>query len=138
MRILLDTNVVLDVLLDREPHVRASSAILAAVEAGLLTGLLGATSVTTIHYLASKAVGSRRARRHTETLLSLCEIAPVNADVLRDALGQGFKDYEDAVLHEAARAANAMGIVTRDRGGFSRASLPIYSPEELLASLRAP
>ena len=136
MRVLLDTNVVLDVLLEREAHVGASAAVLAAVEAGLLTGLLGATSVTTIHYLAARAVGARRARRHVETLLSLCDVAPVNEDVLRDALGLGFEDYEDAVLHEAARAARATGIITRDPQGFKRSVLPVYSPEELLASLR--
>lgn len=136
MRILLDTNVVLDVLLAREPHLAASAAVLGAVEAELLTGLLGATTVTTLHYLATRAVGPGRARRHITTLLSLCEIAPIDAEVLRDALALGFPDYEDAVLHEAARRARAKGIVTRDQVGFKRAQLPIYSPPELLALLR--
>jgi len=136
VRVLLDTNVVLDVLLQREPHVDASAAVLAVVESGMVTGLLGATTVTTIFYLVEKALGVRRARKHVETLLSFCEIAPVGEVVLREALALGFADYEDAVLHEAARHAKAQGIVTRDQQGFKRAELPVYTPDELLATLR--
>ena len=136
MRVLLDTNVVLDVLLQREPHVAVSAAVLGVVESGVVTGLIGATTVTTIHYLLEKALGARRARRHVETLLSLCEVAPVTEEVLREALALGFADYEDAVLHEAARHAKAQGIVTRDQQGFKRSELPVYTPDELLATLR--
>jgi predicted nucleic acid-binding protein len=136
VRVLLDTNVVLEVLLDREPHAAASSALLGAVESKLVDGLVGATTVTTIYYLAARAVGPRRARKHVEALLSLCEVAPVDSAVLHGALGLGFPDFEDAVLHEAARHARAGGIVTRDQDGFRKAELPIYSPGEMLAVLR--
>jgi predicted nucleic acid-binding protein len=94
------------------------------------------TTVTTIYYLAARATGPRRARKHVEALLSLCEVAPVDSSVLHGALGLGFSDFEDAVLHEAARHARAAGIVTRDQDGFRKAELPIYSPVELLAVLR--
>ena len=136
MRVLLDTNVVLDVLLQREPHVEHSAAVLGVVESGLVTGLVGATTITTLHYLVAKALGARRARKHVETILSLCEVAPVTADVLREALALRFEDYEDAVLHESARRARARGVVTRDAAGFKNAELPVYSPEEFLAMLR--
>ncbi len=57
MKILFDTNVVLDVLLNRHPHSTLSAILFARVERGELTGCLGATSVTTIFYLAAKANG---------------------------------------------------------------------------------
>jgi predicted nucleic acid-binding protein len=136
MRILLDTNVLLDVLLARQPHASAAAAVLGAVESKLVEGLVGATTVTTLYYLAAREVGARRARKHLEAILSLCEVAPVDAAVLRDALGLGFEDYEDAVLHEAARHARAAGIVTRDQVGFRRAELAVYAPSEILAVLR--
>jgi predicted nucleic acid-binding protein len=137
VRLLLDTNVLLDVLLAREPHVGASAAVLSAVETGALTALVGATSIPAIHYLAAKAVGARRARRHIETILSLCDVAPVDEEVLRDALALGFADFADAVLHEAARRARCGGIVTRDQTGFKRATLPVYDPAEVIAALQA-
>ena len=137
MRLLLDTNVLLDVLLARSPHADAAVRILAAVEAGVVTGVIGATSVTTVFYLATKAVGVRRAKGHVRTILSLFEIAPVTEAVLARALELGLADFEDAVIHEAARAARCTGIVTRDAQGFKRADLPVYSPTELLAVLQA-
>ncbi len=135
MIVLVDTNVVLDVLLDRAPHADAAARLLAAIEDHRLTGLLGATTVTTLHYIAARTLGERRARRHITTLLSLFEIAPVTGDVLRDATSLGWADFEDAVLHESARAAGADAIVTRDRKGFARAKLRTYTPAELLALL---
>jgi predicted nucleic acid-binding protein len=137
LRILFDTNVILDVLLNRLPHGPVASRLMVEVERGRLEGLLGATTITTIHYLATRVVGAARARKHVRTLVELFEIAPVDRNVLRNALDLGFKDFEDAVLHEAARQARASGIVTRDTVGFGRSTLSIYTPDELLRMVRA-
>ena len=137
MRVLFDTNVVLDVLLARAPHVRPATTLLDHVAARKLDGLLGATTVTTIHYLATKAVGAAPAQRHLRTLLGLFDVAPVTRAVLTDALDLEFPDYEDAVLHEAARHASATAIVTRDPKGFAKARLKVYAPEELLRFIQA-
>jgi predicted nucleic acid-binding protein len=134
--VLVDTNVVFDVLLEREPYVSDSTSLLAAIEQGDLSGLVGATSVTTIHYLAAKAVGGRRARTHVETLLDLLEVAPVNGDVLERALSLGYSDFEDAVLHEAGAMAGADAVVTRNANDFRLATLDVYTPTALLATLR--
>jgi predicted nucleic acid-binding protein len=135
LRILFDTNVVLDVMLDREPHAETSSEILSRVESGDLTGCICATTVTTIHYLAARAVGSERALVEVRKLLSLFEIASVNRAVLETAIDLGFSDYEDAVLHEAACAVDAQGIVTRNPRHFKNGTLPVYRPEELSRAL---
>ena len=137
MRILFDTNVVLDVLLARAPHAAAAAALFTRVERGELQGVLCATTVTTIHYLAAKAVGRDLAARHVVTLLDLFDVASVTRAVLTTALDAGFADYEDAVLHEAAVHAGATGIVTRNLRDFERATLPIYGPSELLQVLNA-
>ncbi len=137
MKVLLDTNILLDVMLARIPHAESAVRILAAVESGILTGVVSATSVTTVFYLATKAVGARRAKTHVRTILSLCEVAPITDVVLTRALDAGFADFEDAVIHEAARATRCTGIVTRDAQGFKRADLPVYSPTELLAVMQA-
>ncbi len=131
MRVLFDTNVVLDVLLDRRPHALAAALLFERARARRLHGFLGATTITTVHYLAGRAVGARRAGRHVATLLALFDVAPVTRGVLADALALGFADYEDAVLHEAARHAGADGLVTR-RVGFRGAKLKVFAPDELL------
>ena len=134
---LFDTNVVLDVLLDRAPFAEVGANLFSRVERGDLTGFVGATTVTTVHYLSSKVVGAARAHDVVDQLLSLFGVAAVNRTVLVDALQLSFEDYEDAVLHEAARHAGAEGVVTRDRRGFRKAKLAVYAPEELLKMLDA-
>ncbi|MFN2400075.1 MAG: PIN domain-containing protein [Gemmatimonadaceae bacterium] len=134
---LFDTNVVLDVLLARQPHAPVAVQLFELVARKDLAGVLGATTVTTIYYLAAKAAGAKAARRHVATLLGLFDVAAVTRAVLADALTLGFRDYEDAVLHEGARHAGATGIVTRDAAGFRRARLRIYTPDELLRFMAA-
>ena len=132
MQALFDTNVVLDVLLAREPHAQASAQAMARVERGEVQGFLCATTVTTLFYLASRALGAQRARAQIAVLLRLFDVAPVTRLVLSDAQDAGFTDYEDAVLHEAARHAGVGCIVTRNVRDFAAARLPVWEPAEFL------
>jgi len=132
VKILFDTNVVLDVLLNRHPHSVMSARLLAKVERGELVGCLGATTVTTIFYLAAKANGVHSARKQIDSLLRLFEIAAIDRKVLESALSGGFSDFEDGVLHEAAIQFGVDGIVTRNFGDFALAKLPVYSPDAVI------
>ena len=135
MIVLVDTNVVLDVMLGREPHLAASSAVLAAVETGRCRGLLCATTVTTIYYIARRQVGDRSSLARIGDLLSIFGVAAVNQGVLAASLGRVAPDFEDAVLHEAAVQAEAHCIVTRNVEDFGFADIPVYTPEQFLAAL---
>ena len=135
MTALVDTNVVLDVLLGRSPHLAASAAVLAAVETGLCQGLLCATTITTIHYIARRQIGDRASLTRIAGLMSIFGIAAVNQGVLGSALGRVMPDFEDAVLHEAALQAGAHCIVTRNVDDFGAAEIPVYTPEQFLGAL---
>ena len=137
MKILFDTNVVLDVLLKRQPFYSDASKLFAKVELGELNAYLGATTLTTIHYLATKVLGKAQARKEIDKLLLLFDVAPVNRSVLANAVRSSISDYEDAVLHEAALALNLDGIVTRNVRDFKKATLSVYGPDELLRGLEA-
>lgn len=136
MRILFDTNVLLDLLLRRQPFVREASILVNAVESQMLGGMLGATTVTTVYYLVERHLGADAARDAIERLLTVFEVAAVGRTALVSALDSGFDDFEDAVLHEAARHASADGIVTRNAGDFAKADIPVYTPEQLLEIIR--
>lgn len=137
MRVLFDTNVVLDHLLAREPFVDSAERLLSLVDSGGLDGVVCSTTVTTIHYLVGKAVGASEATDYIRELLAIFDVACVDREMLRAALDAGFSDYEDAVLHEAARATGASAIVTRNGKDFTRSTLPVFTPVELLAALQA-
>jgi predicted nucleic acid-binding protein len=128
-RVLIDTNIVLDVLLERKPHLVASAAIWDVVESGSAEGFLAAHAITTVHYLAQKQSGARRAKRLIASLLQVFRVAPVDENVLRDALQSETQDFEDAVSAAAAHATGCEAIVTRDPKGFRTAGLPVLTPE---------
>jgi predicted nucleic acid-binding protein len=137
MNVLFDTNVVLDVLLDRAPFSRAASQLFSKVERGELRGSICATTVTTIFYLTTKALDANRAAGYIQKLLDLFAIAAVNRPVLTAALESGVADFEDAVIDAAAHYADADAIVTRNGKDFDRATRPIYTPDDLLRILAA-
>ena len=137
MRILFDTNVVLDVLLDREPFSSTSAKLFSKVESGEISGHVCATTITTIHYLAGKVIGNDAAKDEIAKLLKLFEVAPVNRAVLETAVFLDFEDFEDAVVHESARYKEAHGIVTRNLMGFKKAKIQMFSPEELILMLES-
>ena len=135
-RLLVDVNVVLDVLLDRAPHAEAASSLWAAGERGKCRLLLSAHAVTTIFYLAAKARDAKFARSVVGDLVSIFEVAPVDATVLRRALGFEMSDFEDAVAVAAAESAGAEAVVTRNLDDFDSAPLPAIDPPMVLAWLQ--
>lgn len=137
MRVLFDVDVVLDLLLDRSPFSRDAGILLSKAEQGELTGHVCATAVTTIHYISRKAIGDRRARKEVRKLLTFLEPLVVNRTVLEAAFDTSFKDFEDAVSHEAARQAGIECIVTRNIRNFKASQIPVYSPSDLLRTLAA-
>ena len=131
MKILFDTNIVLDVLMDRLPHSEAATELFSRVEDGTVIGYVCGTTITTVFYLAAKTVGAPRAQEEIRKLLQLFEVAPVNRHVLESALVLDFNDFEDAVIHEAACHVGVDAIVTRNQKDFIKSRLPVHSAEEM-------
>lgn len=135
MKILLDTNIVLDVLMDRLPYSDTATVLFSKVEDGTIIGYLCCTTITTVFYLASKTVGAARAHQEIKKLLSLFEVAPVNRHVLESALELDFNDFEDAVIHEAACHIGVDAIITRNQKDFKKSRISVYSSEEMVKIL---
>ena len=137
MRVLIDTNVVLDVLLDRRPFAEAATQIFALIEESKIEGYLCATTVTTVDYLLSQALQPKSARVALQRLLGLFEIAPVNRPVLEQALRSDISDFEDAVIEQAACLVSADAIVTRNLADFEKSSVTAFDPPELISTVKA-
>ena len=135
-KVLIDTNIVLDVLMDRRPHAGASVAVWAAVETGSAQGLLAAHAVTTIHYLIRRELGLGRARRTISTMLRVFDVAAVDGAVIQVALGLPLTDFEAAITAAAAQFAGCDYIVTRDAKGFRGCGMRVLMPEAALPVLR--
>lgn len=136
MKVLFDTNIVLDLLLARQRFVANAQRLFTKVERNEITGHLCATTVTTVHYLIAKNFGAKSATSNVAKLLTLFEIAPVSRIVIEMALKSSFSDFEDAVLHESARLSRVDAIVTRNLADFAQAQVATYDPPTLLALLK--
>jgi predicted nucleic acid-binding protein len=128
-RVLVDVNLVLDVLLDRQPHVEGSAAVWTAIETGSSEGLLAAHAVTTIHYLIRKELGAAKAKRTISAMLRVFHVAAVDGRVIQDALELPLPDFEDSVTAAAAVLAGCDYIVTRDPKGFRGSPIRCLTPE---------
>jgi len=135
MKVLFDTNIILDVLIDRKPFSEDASYLLSKVERTEMNGFICATTVTTIHYLLSKYLNKKKAIESIHSIMALFDVAPVNRLVIENALKLKFSDFEDSVLHEAARHAVVMYIITRNIRDFKKSKTPVFTPTEFLNML---
>ena len=133
-RLLLDLNVILDVVLDRAGGPIAAQ-VWAALERGRGRGYVPAHGLTTVFYIVSRAQGRAFARRATEAMMQVFEVAPVDQGVLRRALVLNWPDFEDSVCAAAAEACECDAIVTRDQSGFPDSPVDVVDPATALAWL---
>ena len=137
-RVLFDTNILLDVILDRAAHVKLSAAALDLVGQGKVEGYVAGHAVTTVAYLVQREKGAAEARRALVHLLSKVKVAPVTDASVRMALSMEFSDLEDAVCAASAQEASCAVIVTRNPQHFRKAEPPAMLPEAFLASQAEP
>ena len=133
--ILIDINILLDVLQKREPFYEISAALLAAVEAGRVKGLVAAHSITTLFYLIRKDRSAADARATITNLLQFIHIAGVDQSTLEQALNLDYGDFEDAVQMISAVQCKADCLVTRNVRDYQPALLPVFQPVEFLSTL---
>ncbi|MBE9011242.1 PIN domain-containing protein [Pseudanabaenaceae cyanobacterium LEGE 13415] len=132
-RVLFDSDVLLDVLAQRQPFMVASAQALNLATQPQVQGYVSGHGVTNIFYILRRQVGSNTARSLLSRLLQHLQVASVTDGVIRAALQNPITDFEDAVTSEAASAAGIEIIVTRNLSDFSASSIPAVSPEEFLA-----
>ncbi len=134
-RVLLDSNVVVDLVLMRVGFVENAERIFEMIEAGTLIGCISSSAVTDVHYIVEKKMTPKYAWEAMEFVYRTMQILPVTRKTIRTALDSGMEDFEDAV--QAATAANCRIdiVVTRDEKGFRDSGLRVYSPEEFLKTL---
>jgi predicted nucleic acid-binding protein len=136
-KILIDTDVILDVFLEREPHYTNSKTVLVLLDENGFHGFVTATIIVNIFYHVEKYRSQNLAFACVESLLSNPDLVvlDISKSVLIAALNLGMTDFEDAVQAIAAEFAEIDLIVTRNKRDFRNSPVPVVSPEELLEKL---
>ena len=135
MKLLLDINLLLDVLLRRDPWAEPAASLLTKIERGEATGFVPGHTLTTIHYVVSRAQDRQSAATAVTDLLRLLEVVPIEKADLSQALVLPVDDFEDAVQAAAALKIGVDYIVTRDEKGFAGLPIPAINSGEILSLL---
>jgi len=136
MRLLIDTNVILDALMVREPWTASAQAILLAVAEERAEGCITASSVTDLHYLLRKHLrDNEKTRQVLMGLLASVNVLDVTGIDCEKAFELPMSDYEDALLATCGKRHKADYIVTRDLKHFEASPVEVIQPDELLKML---
>ena len=133
MKLLIDTNVVLDVLLRREPFSETAAEVLNLTQRDDVREYVSASAITDIYYIANKQLKDRAAVRDLlERLLKIVSVAAVSEQEIRNALNLTWADFEDSVQYSVALLNEMDGIVTRNPSDYQEANMRIWLPEQVL------
>lgn len=136
MKLLIDTNVILDVLLKREPFFREGAEVLRLVWRDDVTEYISATTITDVYYIAYRQTRDRKIVMDLlGKLLTVLSVATVSEQEIKNALALDWKDFEDSVQYSSALFNEMDGIVTRNPSDYERADIPVWQPEQLLQRL---
>jgi len=136
MRLMIDTNIILDVLLRRDVFFENSKEVLKLCEERKCEGMVSASAITDIFYITRKALGSvEDTYRVLDAILNIVKVLTVtNTDVLQ-AFQVRAKDFEDCLMATCAKSNQCEGIVTRNKKDFINFGVALYSPEEVVKEL---
>ena len=135
MKVLLDTNIIVDVALERQPYFGDSETVLSLVEQGQIEGYISASTFSDLYYIIRKDKGRNLTLEFLREISTFCQVATVNQDAINMALTANFKDFEDGIQYSSAVVNNLEAIVTRNPQDFPITTLRILTPQQLIQAL---
>nr|WP_246276634.1 PIN domain-containing protein [Microcoleus asticus] len=132
---MLDTNIILDIALERQPFFGESEQVLSLVEQGEVEGYISASTFSDLYYIIRKAKGRDSTLEFLRYIATFCQVATVDNSVISMALTCNFKDFEDAIQYSSAVINLIDAIVTRNPRDFPVTIPRIVTPNQLILEL---
>lgn len=132
MKVLIDTNVILDVLCRREGFYENSVKVMKYCEVNKITGVISALTIPNIVYIMRKELDAQKTKDVIEKLQLIFTVADLKAGDINKALSMNFKDFEDALQSVCASRIRADYIVTRNIKDFLLSKVTAITPSELI------
>jgi predicted nucleic acid-binding protein len=134
-KLFLDTNIILDLLGEREPFYIPSAQLATLADQKKIKLIASPISFATVNYFLTKSEGNANAKEKLRKFKILCEVASMNESIVEKALNSDFEDFEDALQYFCALDSKCDIIITRNQKDFKQALLPVMSAEEYIKSL---
>ncbi len=134
MKYLIDTNVILDVLLKREPFYKSCASVLTLARRKEIELYVSASAITEIYYIANQALRDKaEVKSLIVKLIKVVSVAGISEDEIQKALALPWKDFEDSVQYSVALLQKMDGIVTRNPKDYKEAEMKVWDPEEIVS-----
>ncbi|MCR9229254.1 MAG: PIN domain-containing protein [Flavobacteriaceae bacterium] len=135
-RLFLDTNVILDLLGERDPFYNPIAKIASLADKGELILVVSPISFATLNYFIAKFESRKIAKEKLRKFKVVCEICKLDEHIIEKGLNSDFKDFEDALQYFSAVDSDCDIIITRNAKDFKKSLLPVLTAEEYLQSIK--
>jgi predicted nucleic acid-binding protein len=134
--IFLDTNVLMDILANRQPFYKSSSEIYKLGLGEKVNFFTSSNTISTLHYLLKKFTSEENIRQSLEEIINVVSIISVDINIIKKSLKSNHKDFEDAIQIVSAQSIKDMYcIVTRDLKHYKHAEINVMTPDDFLNTL---
>ena len=131
-KVFIDTDIVLDVALAREPFFSSSKTILAMAENNIIIGNISSNCVANIYYILRKSGGDNKARKFILNIVKYITVIAIDHPNVLEALKSKFSDFEDALQHSSAVENRCEYIITRNIEDYKSSKIKVLLPEEFI------
>lgn len=134
-RVFLDSDIILDLLLRRQPFFLAAEDLFLAIQEGRIEGCVSPLIFSNLFYILRQQISAPEALNALRKLKLLVRVLPVDDKIIDLALASSFKDFEDAIQYYTALAHDLVAVVTRNKRDYREAKLPILDARECMSLL---
>jgi predicted nucleic acid-binding protein len=137
LKVFVDSDVIIDFLIDRQPHAVSSSQLFNLGDSGLIELHTSALSINNVHYIIRRVLGTNKSKEIILELLELLEVLDVTKTDITSSLKSDISDFEDAIQHSVAIKVDEINsIVTRNIKDYKRSKISVFSPDAFLKLIK--
>ncbi len=135
IKVLFDTNIVLDIALKRHPFFEDAAELFSLIDKKKIIGNVTASTITDIYYISKKETGHTESINFIKSLINVVEVIGVDRGIISRALAFDIRDFEDAIQVSASESNEIGVILTRNKNDFLNVPLKVLTPREFITDL---
>jgi predicted nucleic acid-binding protein len=135
-KVLIDTDIILDFFFDREPYSEHATQLFSLCESGKIQGFITPVICSNTYYILRQTAKHEKVIEKLSQLMSILDVLSMDKDIVIQALGSGFKDFEDALQYSAAINSGLINVIlTRNIKDYIKSEIGVMTPENYLKSI---
>lgn len=135
-KVFIDTNILLDIALEREPFFADSALVITLAEKSKILAFTSGVSIANLYFMMKKELGHEKCIEFIEELIKFINVLGIDTDIVKSAINASFCDFEDGLQNTVAEKNEIKIIITRNKNDFRNSNLIIQTPEEFIKELQ--